>query len=61
MILSLVTDVLIFKSLGILLIVVGVILVILGKSGRAVGGRNHYWWALLDEAESFNELRELTK
>ena len=43
MILSLVTDVLIFKSLGILLIVVGVILVILGKSGRAVGGRNHYW------------------
>jgi len=43
LILSLLTSVLIFKSLGIVLIVVGVIFVILGQSGRAVGGRNHYW------------------
>lgn len=43
MILSLLFDVLIFKSLGILLIVVGVIFAVLGKSGRAIGGRNHYW------------------
>ena len=42
-ILSLVTDVLIFKSLGILLIIFGVVFILLGKAGRAVGGRNHYW------------------
>jgi hypothetical protein len=30
-------------TLGIILIVVGVILFILGSMGRAVGGRPHYW------------------
>lgn len=29
--------------LGIVLIVVGVILVLLGSAGRAVGGRRHYY------------------
>lgn len=43
LILSLFTGVLILKSLGVLLVVVGVILVLLGRSGRAVGGRSHYW------------------
>lgn len=30
-------------TIGIILIVVGVILWILGSMGRAVGGRRHYW------------------
>ena len=30
-------------TIGIILIIVGVILWILGSMGRAVGGRRHYW------------------
>jgi hypothetical protein len=30
-------------SLGIAVLVVGLILVLLGATGRAVGGRRHYW------------------
>lgn len=30
-------------TIGIILVVVGAILWILGSTGRAVGGRNHYW------------------
>lgn len=30
-------------TLGIVLIVVGAVLWILGSTGRAVGGRSHYW------------------
>jgi len=30
-------------SLGILLVVIGVILALLGTAGRAVGGRRHYY------------------
>jgi Family of unknown function (DUF6131) len=30
-------------SLGILLLVVGVVLALLGGAGRAVGGRRHYY------------------
>jgi hypothetical protein len=37
------TGVLILKSLAIVLIFVGVVLLILGSMGRAVGGRRHYW------------------
>ncbi len=33
----------ILYTIGIVLIVVGVILWILGAMGRAVGGRRHYW------------------
>jgi Family of unknown function (DUF6131) len=29
--------------LGIILVVVGVILVLLGSTGRAIGGRRHYY------------------
>ncbi len=30
-------------TIGIILVVIGVILWILGSMGRAVGGRRHYW------------------
>jgi hypothetical protein len=30
-------------SIGIILVVVGLILVVLGSLGRAVGGRRHYY------------------
>jgi uncharacterized protein DUF6131 len=30
-------------TIGIILVVIGVILWILGSMGRAVGGRTHYW------------------
>jgi hypothetical protein len=33
----------VLTTIGVILIVVGVILWILGASGRAVGGRTHYW------------------
>ncbi len=31
------------KTLGLLLIVVGIVLALLGGMGRSVGGRRHYW------------------
>ena len=30
-------------TIGLVLLVVGLILMLLGRSGRAVGGRAHYW------------------
>ena len=30
-------------SIGIILLIVGAILAVLGATGRAVGGRAHYW------------------
>jgi hypothetical protein len=30
-------------TIGIILIVVGAVLYVLGSTGRAVGGRRHYW------------------
>jgi hypothetical protein len=30
-------------SIGILLLLIGLILALLGSLGRAVGGRRHYW------------------
>jgi hypothetical protein len=30
-------------TLGIVLIIVGVVLMLLGRAGHAVAGRNHYW------------------
>lgn len=43
LVVSLFTNVAILQSLGVLLIVVGVILFLLGSTGRSVGGRRHYW------------------
>ncbi|HZV26857.1 MAG TPA: DUF6131 family protein [Acidothermaceae bacterium] len=33
----------ILYTLGIVLVVVGAVLYLLGSTGHAVGGRNHYW------------------
>jgi hypothetical protein len=30
-------------TIGIILLVIGLVLWVLGASGRAVGGRSHYW------------------
>jgi hypothetical protein len=30
-------------TLGIIVLVVGLILLLLGSTGRAIGGRRHYW------------------
>ena len=43
LLLGLVFGVSILYTLGIILLVVGVILYALGATGRAVGGRAHYW------------------
>ena len=33
----------IVTTLGVVLLVVGVVLAVLGSTGRAVGGRSHWW------------------
>lgn len=33
----------ILKTLGLILLIVGVVLLLLGSMGRSVGGRRHYW------------------
>jgi hypothetical protein len=33
----------ILETVGVILLAVGVVLAILGGTGRAVGGRRHYW------------------
>ncbi len=38
-----IADIPIVYSLGTILAVVGVVLWVLGATGRAIGGRNHYW------------------
>ena len=38
-----VAGIIILKGLGILLILIGVVLALLGATGRAIGGRTHYW------------------
>ena len=43
LILGLVLNISILYTIGIILLLVGVVLWILGASGRAVGGRPHYW------------------
>ena len=30
-------------TIGIILVIVGVVFLLLGRTGRAVGGRAHYW------------------
>jgi len=42
-IISLITGMLILKNIGLLLLLVGLVLVLLGSSGRSIGGRRHYW------------------
>ena len=33
----------ILTTIGVILVVIGAVLFLLGSTGRAVGGRNHYW------------------
>jgi len=33
----------ILTTIGIILVIIGAVLWILGASGRAIGGRRHYW------------------
>ncbi len=42
-VLSLFAHIGILQSIGVLLIVVGIVLALLGSAGRSVGGRRHYW------------------
>ena len=30
-------------SLGVIVLVIGLVLMLLGSTGRAIGGRRHYW------------------
>lgn len=43
LLLGFVTSIPILWSIGVLLVVVGVILFLLGAAGREVGGRRHYY------------------
>ncbi len=33
----------VLETLGLVLAVIGIVLLLLGSAGRAVGGRRHYW------------------
>lgn len=41
--LSLFANIGILQTVGVILIVVGIVLALLGGTGRPVGGRRHYW------------------
>jgi hypothetical protein len=43
LILGFLSHVSILWTLGIILLIIGAVLWILGSSGRAIGGRRHYW------------------
>lgn len=43
LIVSFIVKIGILWSIGIALLVIGLILALLGATGRAVGGRRHYW------------------
>jgi hypothetical protein len=43
LLLGLLLGVPILWALGIILVVVGAVLMLLGTTGRAIGGRRHYW------------------
>jgi uncharacterized membrane protein HdeD (DUF308 family) len=42
-VIGLIAKIAILETLGIILVVIGVVLMILGSTGRAVGGRRHYY------------------
>ena len=43
LLIGLFADISILTTIGIILLVVGLVLVLLGSTGRAVGGRKHYF------------------
>ena len=43
MLLGFLTGIAVFWTIGLIVLVVGVVLMLLGSTGRQVGGRRHYW------------------
>ena len=43
LLLGLLLGVPILWTLGIIVLVIGLVLMVLGSTGRAIGGRRHYW------------------
>ncbi len=43
LLIGLIANIGILSTLGVILLVVGVVLMLLGRSGRTVGSRRHYW------------------
>ncbi len=43
LILGFVLKIAILWTIGIIVLIVGLVLMLLGATGRAVGGRRHYW------------------
>ena len=43
LLLGLLLDVPILWTIGIIVLIIGLVLWILGSTGRAIGGRRHYW------------------
>jgi len=43
MLIGLVLNIGILSTLGVILLIVGAVLMLLGRSGRPVGSRSHYW------------------
>jgi hypothetical protein len=43
LLLGLLTGIGLLWTLGIILVIVGLVLLVLGRSGRKIGGRAHYW------------------
>jgi hypothetical protein len=43
LLLGMVLNIPILYSVGVVLLIVGAVLMLLGRSGRQVGGRAHYW------------------
>jgi hypothetical protein len=46
LIIGFVAGISILWTIGIIVLVIGVILALLGMAGHAVGGRRHYFWAV---------------
>jgi hypothetical protein len=43
LLLGLLLGVPILWTIGIVLVIIGAVLMVLGSTGRAIGGRRHYW------------------
>ena len=43
LIIGLVAKIAILQTIGLVLVLVGAALYLIGRTGRAVGGRRHYW------------------
>ncbi|MFP8886696.1 MULTISPECIES: DUF6131 family protein [Streptomyces] len=43
LVIGFIADISILWTIGIVLLVIGAVLWLLGATGRAVGGRRHYW------------------